>query len=106
MSKILLTELADDFYWLPYNSKVTPIALAKNKARDDRIYLLLVINDDTSLAFNHEMKKVGILTGDETNEFYDQNERYKIKTEAPIYNLGDPDASSGVGHFYDMGAEK
>jgi hypothetical protein len=97
-----LQEIASDVLWLPYNSKVVPIDFMKNKARDQRVYLMLTISEDEAILFNKANRRIGFMTVDEIADFNDSFSTFKIKTEAPV---GAPDDPSiiGVGHYFDAG---
>ena len=107
MTTTSLTDLASEVSWVPYSSKVTPINLAKNMARDQRIYLLLKISPkgEEYQAFNKAGKKVGILSQEEGREFEESFASFKINTEAPVYSPEDKNVY-GIGYFYDSGVSK
>lgn len=97
-----LLETASEVVWLPYNSKVTPIALANNMKRDQRIYLLLTVSENEAVAFNHAGKRIGHLSLEEIIDFNDSFSSFKINTKAPTY-APDDETTYGVGAFFDAG---
>lgn len=102
---ISLNELASEISWIPYNSKVVPIEIAKNKARDQRVHLMLTVSEDEALLFNFAGKRIGMMTVDEIAEFNDAYSAFKVKTVAPTEAPDEP-SLVGVGHFFDAGKER
>jgi len=101
---ISLLEQIEQF--LPFNSKVVPISLAKNPASDKRIYLILVTSDSEATAFNRVGRRVAIMSADDMNDFFEKNMRYRKNVDGgTIIKTEDGTEISGVGHFFDSANE-